>query len=151
MQPSKDELDKYDIELEFIRERCWQRKRKAPERSQCGFCRRVFEDESLGEGKGWEERMEHIGRHYEKVDLDISQEEVDCDLRDWAVAEGIMRRLEMDNKWYLTGFEPVESGTRRGRMRRSRGSEAKATILKAEASDGSAGRDNDEDAEGEEE
>lgn len=61
-------------------------------KEHCGFCRRVFEGPN-----GWEERMEHVGNHFEgmydgSTDAENMQEEEDSiDLRDWAVIEGIVK------------------------------------------------------------
>ncbi|KAF8251415.1 hypothetical protein K440DRAFT_85093 [Wilcoxina mikolae CBS 423.85] len=49
-------------EIPKIQDRCKRIRRNPPERSECGFCRQVFE----GTGS-WDERMEHVGRHYENA------------------------------------------------------------------------------------
>ena len=101
----------FEKSLEVIRQRSWVDKRKAPERSNCGFCRRVFEGNS-----SWDERMEHVGKHYEKTDLeDDVEEQEDEDLRDWALREGILEDLGVHGVWLL-GLAPGHT-TARNRMK----------------------------------
>jgi len=103
-----------------VRRRCWQEKRKPPQRSTCGFCRKIFEGPN-----GWDERMEHVGKHFEGkhhgvADVENVQEEVDEDLREWAVREGIVRDYGTKGFW-LVGMEPAEVTAGAGRSSRRRG------------------------------
>ncbi|RJE17253.1 C2H2 finger domain protein, partial [Aspergillus sclerotialis] len=74
-QPSEEEKDIFERSLEDVRARCWVEQRKPPGRSQCGFCGRVFCGPT-----SWDERMEHVGRHFEKDEF-LSEEVEDMDLR----------------------------------------------------------------------
>ncbi|KAF8540894.1 hypothetical protein BDD12DRAFT_549684 [Trichophaea hybrida] len=69
-------------EIPKIQERCKRIRRHPPERSECGFCRHLFE----GPGS-WDERMEHVGRHYENAAA--SGENVAPE--NWVMDEGLIR------------------------------------------------------------
>ena len=93
---SRSESERWEAGLEALRQRCWIKIRETPEMSECGFCR---SDEAGGrkvpfEGAGsWEERMEHVGRHFEKMDgLRLTWKE-DVGLRDRMVSEGLLERV----------------------------------------------------------
>lgn len=79
-EPKPQETSEFENSLEEIRQRCWQTQRQPPPRSRCGFCGRIF--------ASWEERMEHVGKHYEQ--RDVQPEAEDPDLREWAIQEGII-------------------------------------------------------------
>ena len=118
-EPSVKVKQDFENSLEDVRQRCWQEKRRAPHRSSCGFCMRVFEGPT-----GWDERMEHVGKHFEGkhngvADVENVQEEEDEDLRDWAVQEGIVRDYGSRGFW-LVGMEPAEVGAGAGRSSRRR-------------------------------
>jgi len=83
-----DEWRAFEDSLEEVRNRCWQEKRKPPQRSTCGFCGRFFE----GEGS-WNERMEHVGGHFSRDIVDSKDEREDEDLTTWAVREGIIKEV----------------------------------------------------------
>jgi hypothetical protein len=55
-----------NTELPKIQDRCCIINRPLPERSSCGFC---DDKEFHGDGS-WEDRMEHVGRHYENAIAD---------------------------------------------------------------------------------
>jgi hypothetical protein len=85
---SKKVSDDFEEGLEAVRQRCWQERRQAPKKSKCIFCAHSFVGETA-----WEERMEHIGKHFERADREkkrLGRGEEDLDLRDWAVREGIV-------------------------------------------------------------
>lgn len=93
---SRPERERWEARLEADQQRCWVKSRETPERSECGFCR---SEEAGGkkvsfEGAGsWEERMEHVGRHFEKGDgVRLSWKE-DVGLREWMVREGLLERV----------------------------------------------------------
>ena len=128
--------------LKAVQEQCWHEERTPPQRSTCGFCRRVF----VGKG-AWEERMEHVGRHYEaiakgSVQREDLQEEEDEELKEWALQEGIIVESESERGkgggCWLVGFEPkgTTPSSRRRRVQRPQHDEDDD--------------DEDEDAEGEE-
>jgi hypothetical protein len=119
-EPSAKVQQDFEDSLEGVRQRCWHQQRTPPQRSSCGFCRRVFEGPN-----GWEERMEHVGKHFEGKhhgvgDAEKLQEEEDEDLRDWAVREGIVRNYGARGFW-LVGMEPAEGRAGGGRSSRRRG------------------------------
>lgn len=82
-EPKPQETSNFENSLEAVRQRCWQTQRQPPPRSRCGFCGRIFEGPH-----SWEERMEHVGKHYEQ--RDVQPEAEDLDLREWAIQEGII-------------------------------------------------------------
>ena len=92
-QVSKAERGKFDEFMEEVRGRCWRKRREAPWWLKCGVggCGKVFKDKSGEgeEGKAWEERMEHVARHYELGD-GKEEEGVDEGLREWAVEHGVV-------------------------------------------------------------
>lgn len=129
--PTKEDEAAFEDQLENIRARCWHVRRRAPNRSLCGFCSKVFDADyyesspastgsagnggngsNNGEGgseeKAWEERMEHVGRHYEKEGVDKAQEDIDEDLVDWGLETGVLRRLEDGRPWLVTAEVPTK-------------------------------------------
>jgi hypothetical protein len=79
-------------EIPKIQERCCIMNRPLPERSSCGFCHRDFH----GEGS-WDERMEHVGRHYENAianaeNVGPSAWTPDRHLIEYALREGLVHR-----------------------------------------------------------
>ena len=85
--PSKTVNEEFEEGLEEVRLRCWRERRQGPKRSQCIFCHLRFEGESA-----WEERMEHIGKHFEKAERekkDLGEGKEDPELRVWALEQGI--------------------------------------------------------------
>lgn len=76
------------ITLPKIQERCEIIIRQPPQRSTCGFCYVVFEGPN-----SWEDRMEHVGRHYENAaatgeDVSPARWRRDNDLVDWSLSTG---------------------------------------------------------------
>ena len=118
-EPSAKVQQDFENSLEDVRKRCWHERRAPPQRSTCGFCRRVFEGPN-----GWDERMEHVGKHFEGknngiADAENLHEEEDEDLREWAVKEGIVRYYGTRGFWLL-GMEPLEAKASAGRTSRRR-------------------------------
>jgi hypothetical protein len=107
---SKKEKDNFEKQLEAIRARCWVDRRRAPHKTKCGFCGQKFVDGK--ESKGWDERMEHVGRHFERDGAKSEDEAVDDGLRQWAVNEGLVAEGKHKGEFWLLGFEPA--GTNRG-------------------------------------
>ena len=93
---SRPERERWEAGLEDLRQRCWVKSRETPEKSECGFC---GSDGAAGkkvvfEGAGsWEERMEHVGRHFEKGEGTRLSWKEDVGLRDWMVSEGLLERV----------------------------------------------------------
>lgn len=151
---TKDDEAAFEGELEQIRLRCWKLRRRAPERTSCGFCGRLFEasahsdkgneDDGHAEEKAWEERMEHLGRHYERDGCSPSMENTDPDLLEWGMNEGILEPRSDVGPW-LVGYEvprneEAEEEQRREGLRR-RGPKRKASLrtdthIKLESSNG---------------
>ncbi|GMF67818.1 putative C2H2 finger domain protein [Aspergillus flavus] len=84
-QATEEEKQQFDATLEAVRTRCWHEQRRPPSRSACGFC-----GEEFAGFQSWNQRMEHVGRHYEKGDVALDSEKEDIALRDWAIQEGIL-------------------------------------------------------------
>lgn len=119
-EPNAKVKQDFENSLEDVRNRCWRERRTPPQRSTCGFCRRAFEGPDA-----WDERMEHVGKHFEDkhrgvTDAENLQEEKDEDLRDWAVKEGIVRDYGTRGFW-LVGREPVDVQAAAERSTRRRG------------------------------
>lgn len=82
--------------------RCYRIERSPPEQSSCIFCEKQFQ------GRGsWDERMEHVGGHFEtakkqndasKIDRDNWR--VDIEAEGWMIQQGILERN--GNGWTLS-------------------------------------------------
>jgi hypothetical protein len=85
------EMTKFiNTEIPRIQERCKRTRRELPTSSTCGFCGQRFTGPN-----SWEERMEHVGRHYENAIAtheDVSQNawNQDQELIEWALHCGII-------------------------------------------------------------
>ncbi|KAI9740352.1 MAG: hypothetical protein M1834_004931 [Cirrosporium novae-zelandiae] len=91
--------EEFEETLEAIRQRCWHKEREPPEHSVCGVCDRVFEGKP-----SWEERMEHVGRHYEQGD---GLEKEDEELRDWLEQQGLLERTKRG--WLLVDWKGAKT------------------------------------------
>lgn len=86
--------------------RCYILLRENPLRSGCLFCSRTF----LGEGS-WEERMEHVGAHFEAerkkgvIFTGIEGWRDDAGLRDWLEGEGLIE-FEAAGGWRIGDGRP---------------------------------------------
>lgn len=78
--PSKKAAEEFENGLSVHWDRCWMKNRAAPQQSRCGICQTCFDS--------WEDRMEHVGKHYEKQDF--SEEAEDPDLVQWALRERVL-------------------------------------------------------------
>lgn len=88
----------FDADMEGVRERCWVVRRERPARSRCGVCSKVFEGTD-----SWEERMEHVGKHFERGEgAEVAEDEM---LTAWAVEEGLVVDFGAKGQW-LVGLEP---------------------------------------------
>jgi hypothetical protein len=92
--PTEQNKNAFEASLENVRQRCWIERRKAPAQSTCGFCGFHFKGP-----RGWEDRMEHVGKHYEQGD---QNEREDVDLREWALEHGLIQPTRPGG-WVLTG------------------------------------------------
>jgi len=90
-------------------QRCYRQLRTSPPRSSCLFCPRVFH----GEGS-WEERMEHVGAHFERERKSNASNKVaspeswkeDPILRDWLLQEGLIEHDDPTG-WRIGSGNPV--------------------------------------------
>ena len=97
----KEEKRRFEDSLEATRVRCYISFHGPPPRSRCGFCRHEKGRETIFEGKsGWEERMEHVGRHLERGE---KEEDEDIELKEWMINEGLMDWDEVKKKWEVKG------------------------------------------------
>lgn len=96
--PTSKERESFDRSLDSIRERCWHQQREPPLRSQCGICGHHFQGE-----RSWDDRMEHVGRHYERDEARPEQEGEDAFLREWAIEQKIVVPVE-GGRWLLTSL-----------------------------------------------
>ncbi|KAK2748769.1 hypothetical protein FQN57_000350 [Myotisia sp. PD_48] len=94
-EPTKEERELFDKQLEDVRKRCWLRQRHPPQHSQCPYCELEFSGSHC-----WEDRMEHVGKHCETVD---EEKREDLALREWASKESIIQPYG-NGKWILTSI-----------------------------------------------
>ncbi|KAJ9615551.1 hypothetical protein H2200_001626 [Cladophialophora chaetospira] len=139
---SKKEKDNFEKQLEIIRTRCWVDRRKAPHKTKCGFCGKKFIDSK--ESKGWDERMEHVGRHFERDNAKSEDEAIDDGLKQWAINEGVITEGKKGDFW-LPGFEPI------GASRGSRGQRRSKRLVKEEEEEEQEADDGIAEVEGDEE
>jgi len=100
--PSPKEREEFEKGFDEIRQRCWQVRRRPPENSRCGFCHQTFAGPH-----GWEDRMEHVGKHFERGETRAEAEDVD--LRAWALQEGIICP-DGNGKWILSVLAKYRRG-----------------------------------------
>jgi hypothetical protein len=81
-KPTSDEENSFEQGLKPIYEDC-KTQRNPPQQSQCTFC--TYEASGA---QCWEDRMEHVSKHFEKGEQQIRE---DAPLRDWALQEGIIK------------------------------------------------------------
>ncbi len=126
--PSKQAHDNFEEGLEAVRARCWHERRKAPRKSQCIFCSVRFDGETA-----WEERMEHIGKHFEKAERekkDLGAGEEDAELRSWALHQGIIVDCGDGGCW-LDGLQ----GSTRARKAAPSGMTRRGNAVNGDAAD----------------
>lgn len=87
--------------------RCYKKLRSHPPRSGCLFCTQIFE----GEGS-WEQRMEHLGSHFErekknpKATLDTKHWRNDPELQQWLLQEGLIAS-DPKGGWRIGDGQPL--------------------------------------------
>jgi hypothetical protein len=94
---TEQERKAFEASLEDVRARCWHELRKPPQQSSCGFCGHNFSGPN-----SWNDRMDHVGRHFEKDETPLEEAE-DIALRNWAISEGIIQR-DSNGQWMLTAL-----------------------------------------------
>lgn len=162
---SRADKDAFDASLEAVRTRCWIALRNSPPRSICGFCPTTSHSPSSSPptpttssssttttttttpgpphapsfvgATGWDERMEHVGKHLERGE---DAEREDDGLRIWMVDEGLLKRCG-DGGWRVVGCGGrrrgrAGAGTGEGRIGREGGAEAEAEVGEEEDGEG---------------
>jgi hypothetical protein len=95
-----------DEAIQAHQERCYIQLRSNPPRSGCLFCSRTF----LGDG-AWEERMEHVGAHFEqerKRGVKLTGPEdwrEDAVLQHWLEQEGLIEQEQLTG-WHIGDGRP---------------------------------------------
>ena len=86
--PSASAADKtaFNDAIDAVQRRCHLRLRELPANTICPFCP---EHPTF---RKWEDRIEHVGKHLEKGDVEGMPEVEDVVLRDWMVAQGFLER-----------------------------------------------------------
>ena len=119
--PSKKAHEDFESSLESVRQQCWIQRRQPPQHCGCIFC-----DWKAEGSTAWEERMEHVGKHFEKADRardDIGFGDEDLELRRWALQEGIV--VDKGNKGLLLDNFSISSSIPVPRARRRSSTVAK--------------------------
>ena len=76
----------FDASIPEIQDRCHRQLRSPPPQSRCPYC-----PDKVFEGSGsWTERLEHVGKHLEKNDVNKEEEGEDEELRSWMMEQGFM-------------------------------------------------------------
>ena len=85
---SASEKSAFNDAIETVQARCHIRLRELPTNTICPFCpdHPTF--------KKWEDRLEHVGKHLEKQDIDLTGEVEDTALRNWMIGQGFLERGE---------------------------------------------------------
>ena len=110
----------FEASIEDAQKRCYMKLRDPPTDTVCPFCPDQPPFES------WDDRIEHVGKHLEKNDVDRNGESEDVTLRDWLAEAGYVQWKGQSQGWRL-----VDTGKKK-----------KRTQVKMEV-------DEEEDAEGE--
>lgn len=115
----------FDARITKIQERCHRQLRSPPPRSRCLYCPdKVFEGPS-----SWTERLEHVGKHLEKNDMNKEDEVEDEDLRSWMMQQGFM-------EW--TAHTGYKVNNPEGKKKRN-----KSTVVTSEGEEDAEGEDED--------
>ena len=78
----------FEAKISEIQDRCHRQLRSPPPRSRCPYC-----PDKVFEGAGsWTERLEHVGKHLEKNDVNKKEETEDEELRNWMMQHRFMER-----------------------------------------------------------
>lgn len=113
---SKKERDAFEKQLDIIRKRCWVDHRQAPVQSTCGICKAGFVDGGKsGSVSAWDQRMEHVGRHFERQGYKAEDEDEDEGLRRWALENGVVKAGRKKGEWVLAGLVGERSTSARDR------------------------------------
>lgn len=104
------ELGRWTDNGTSIQERCHMVNRSPPNRGVCGFCGESF----IGQGS-WDDCLEHVGKHFERLEGSRQQWHDDEGLRIWMIGQGLLEQ----NKQGVTRIGESMGG----RKRRSKGRE----------------------------
>ena len=105
---SADSTEEYPVNEDNLSEhqsRCFLALRTAPQQSTCLFCDRSFEGPT-----SWEDRIEHVGRHFEKDRasihdmLDVASWNVDFGLERYLLDEGLIKKEK--GEWKIGNGKP---------------------------------------------
>lgn len=103
---SRAEKTKYEALIETIQTRCHRRLREPPINTICPYCTHHPAFES------WDDRIEHVGKHLERGDINKNTEREDIALREWLREGGYLVRKEGAQEWKL-----LDSGKKRKKQR----------------------------------
>lgn len=99
---SRTDKQAFEDGIEGAQSRCHRELRDPPAGTICPYCPNVTFD-------CWDERIEHVGKHLEKEDLDIRQGGEDVALRQWMEDQGFIY-------WTRTGgYKLAETGKKKKR------------------------------------
>lgn len=83
---SHSERTAFEVQIPDIQKRCHLQLRSPPPRSRCLYC-----PDKVFEGPGsWTDRLEHVGKHLEKNEVNKEGEVEDEDLRSWMMQQRFM-------------------------------------------------------------
>ncbi|MCJ1449843.1 hypothetical protein MMC28_000171 [Mycoblastus sanguinarius] len=139
--PSQSKADKayFESSISNAQVRCHLKLRDAPTGTICPYCGPKVSFEN------WDDRIEHVGKHLEKGDVNAKAEMDDARLREWMIREGFFTPVGR-------GWRVKECGKKRRKSavgsRRGGGGNVNVEAEEVEDEDE---EDEDEDAEGEDE
>lgn len=105
--PSTPQPSLTEDQIQEIQKRCYKQLRDPPPISNCVFCTRVFQGPN-----SWEERLEHVGGHFERDrknginTVDITTWREDPALRDYLLTEGIVEIDPVRGGWRIGDGKP---------------------------------------------
>ena len=129
---SRAEKTEFDAQIEDAQKRCHLKLRDPPVNTICPFCpdHAPFEN--------WDDRIEHVGKHLEKNNMDRVPEAEDVLLMNWLQEAGYVQRKS-------SGWKLVDTGKKKKRMIKKEEEEDEDEG----DGDGDGDGDGEEDAEGE--
>ena len=99
---SRADKQAFENGIEAAQIRCHQNLRDAPTGTRCPYCADVFFE-------SWDERIEHVGKHLEKQEVELAGGAEDYQLRRWMEEQGFIR-------WTAAGgYQLAETGKKKKR------------------------------------